>query len=140
MTQQRRELTPEDYLAIARRRWLLLLIPTVVIGVGAYLVSLKIPNRYTSTALVLVDQPQVPENYVKSVIAEDVQQRLRTMTEQILSRSNLQPIIENFSLYKQDRSAPMEELVDRMRKAIKLEVLRDETGRGAGLPGFYLHF
>jgi len=135
-----RELTAEDYLAIFRRRWWILLLPTLLFSAGAYLVSLKIPNRFTSTALVLVDQPQVPENYVKPVVAEDVQQRLRTMQEQILSRSNLQPIIENFGLFK-TAHVPMEEQVEMMRKSIRVEAIKGEdTGRGPGLPGFYLSF
>src|SRR5947209_8202145 len=96
----RRELTGQDYADIARRRWWLLLLPPLVICAASYVVSLKIPNRYRSTALVLVDQPQVPENYVKSVVGEDIQQRLRSMQEQILSRSQLEPIIDNFGLYK----------------------------------------
>lgn len=140
MAEQKRELTPEDYLAILRRRWLLLLIPTVVIGVGAYLVSLRIPNRYTSTALVLIQPPQVPQGYVKSVVGDDIQQRLATMQEQILSRTTLQPIIENFSLFKNEH-LPMEELVDRLRRNIVVTAIRDENAsRTGGLPGFYLSY
>ncbi len=140
MVEQKRELTPEDYLAILRRRWWLLLIPTIVVGVGSYLVSLKIPNRYISRALVLISQPQVPQQYVKSMGSDELQQRLASMSEQIMSRTTLQSIIDTTGVFK-DEHAPMEELVDRMRKQIKVDILKEESDRpGRGLPGFYLSF
>jgi len=54
--------------------------------------------QYVSQTLVLVEQQKVPDSYVKPVITEDLNGRLATMREQILSRSRLQPIIERFNL------------------------------------------
>lgn len=134
-----RELELADYLAIARRRLWLIVIPALVLPVLAYLVSLKIPNRYTSQTLVLVEQQKVPDSYVKPVVSEDLNQRLLTMQEQILSRSRLQPIIEKYDLYKNERrKAPIEDVLDRMRKAVAVTPIKGD-GRSA-VPGFYISF
>lgn len=138
-----RELTLDDYLAMARRRMWWIILPVVLLPVLTYLVSLKIPNRYTSKTTVLVDQQKVPDNFVKSVMTEDINVRLATMQEQILSRSRLQPIIERFGLFRDDvGKLPMEELVDHMRKLITVTPMQatNDAARHAGMPGFSISY
>jgi polysaccharide chain length determinant protein (PEP-CTERM system associated) len=137
-----RQLTWSDYVSIARRRWWIILIPTILVPIITYGVSLLIPNRYTSKTSVLVEQQKVPDSFVKSVVAEEINQRLATMQEQILSRTRLQPIIERFGLYKKDvGKVSMEELLDRMRKSISVSAVKADFGdRTGGLPGFYISF
>jgi polysaccharide chain length determinant protein (PEP-CTERM system associated) len=132
------ELTIEDYKAILRRRIWIIVIPAAVLAISAYAVSLFLPSRYTSETVVLVEEPAVPENFVKSVIGGDVNQRLATMQEQILSRTRLQQIIEKFGLDKgESRQFSMEEIVARLRNSITVSAVRPmaET-RANGLPGF----
>ncbi len=133
-----RELTFEDYKAILRRRVWLLVVPTLLCAAGAYTVSLYLPSRYTSETVVLVEQPTVPGDYVKSVVGGDLSQRLASMREQILSRTRLQQIIETFELYKEDAGRlPMEDLVARLHQSITVIPLTPmaET-RSKDLPGF----
>jgi polysaccharide chain length determinant protein (PEP-CTERM system associated) len=134
-----RELTLEDYLAIVRRRIWFIVLPAIVFSIGAYSLSRLLKNRFTSQTVVLVEQPSVPETLVKPVIGGDVNQRLATMQEQILSRTRLQQIIEKFGLYKEDiaKGASMEDLVARFRQSITVSPVRPmaET-RASGLPGF----
>jgi len=132
-----RELTPDDVLAILRRRFWWILVPSIIFPIAAYLFSMTLPYKYTSTTLVLVEQQKVPESFVKSVVTDPLQTRLATMQEQILSRTRLQPIIERFGLYKDDvGKVPMEDLVDRVRKAISVAPVR---GADFGV-GFYISF
>jgi polysaccharide chain length determinant protein (PEP-CTERM system associated) len=138
-----RELTLDDYLAILRRRRWLIVVPALLGPVIGFLISLALPARYTSTTLVLVEQQKVPENYVRSVIGEQLSQRLATMQEQILSRTRLQPVIEKFDLYKEDRNrVPMEDLVARLRKSINVAAVRTLAGTQpeSGVPGFAISF
>jgi polysaccharide chain length determinant protein (PEP-CTERM system associated) len=137
-----RELNLDDYMAILRRRLWIILIPVVIAPVIAYLASLALHNEYTSRTLVLVEQQKVPDSVVKSVVTEDLAQRLASMEEQILSRTRLQPIIEKFGLYKEESpQAHMEDLVDRLRKSITVTAIRPMTGTGTNdLPGFYIGF
>src|SRR5437868_2347146 len=100
-----REASMDEYLEIARRRWWLVAVPTLAVPALAFAVSLFMPNQYTSQTLVLVEHQKVPDNFVKSVVSDELNQRLLTMQEQILSRTRLQPIIERFGLYKATTSA-----------------------------------
>jgi polysaccharide chain length determinant protein (PEP-CTERM system associated) len=140
-----RELSFEQYLAILKRRAWWLVVPTVIVPIVAYLGSLLIPNRYTSQTLVLVEEQKVPDVFVKPVVTEELNQRLATMQEQILSRTRLQPLIERFRIFPSEAgNVPMDELVDRMRKLVSVTAVHadfgDTSGPRKGLPGFYISF
>lgn len=137
-----RDLSIDDYLAILRRRLWIILIPALIAPISAYLFSLTLPNEYTSKTLVLVEQQKVPDSFVKSVVTEDLADRLGTMQEQILSRTRLQPIIERFGLFKdQVGKVPMEDLVASLRKSISITAIKTLTASRTGdLPGFYIGF
>ncbi|HVZ22739.1 MAG TPA: hypothetical protein VG871_16815 [Vicinamibacterales bacterium] len=100
---------------VLRRRWIVL----VPLAAGAALVPLLAnvaPKRYRSDALILVVPQQVPDNYVKPTISETVAERLPAITDQILSRSRLEIIIQELNLYPQERKTwVMEDIVARMR-------------------------
>jgi polysaccharide chain length determinant protein (PEP-CTERM system associated) len=134
-----RDLTWEDYLAILRRRrWLIII--SAILGVGAgYFVSLLLPSGYTSHTVVLVEQPTVSDSYVKPVVSvNDLNQRLASMKEQILSRTRLQTLVEKYALYQKDaKQVPMEQFVERLRKSVKVTPLTPMPGtRAVELPGF----
>jgi polysaccharide chain length determinant protein (PEP-CTERM system associated) len=137
---QRFELTFDDFVAIWRRRRWMLIVPSIVgLAIGCAF-SLLLPTRYTSHTMVLVEQPVVPDNYVKPVVSEDLNERLASMQEQILSRTRVQYLIERFGLYQEEaKKIPMEVLVDRLRKSIKVTALNPMAGtRSQELPGFYV--
>src|SRR6267378_7342346 len=110
---------------IARRRWWILVVPAVIFAIGAYTISLFLASRYTSETVVLVEEPAVPESLVKPVIGGDVNQRLATMQEQILSRTRLQQIIEKFGLYRDEAGrVSTEDMVSSLRKSITVSAVR----------------
>lgn len=161
MVQQQLEI--DDYLAILRRRWWLLMLLGILGAAIAYGTSLLLLNRYTSRSLVLVERQQVPDNFVQPVVTTDLDQRLATLEEQILSRTRLRPLINNFGLFKEreyfdlKRLKPVVELLGRImaqgseasdewrieqtRAAIGVKpvksIIQDPKG---GLPGFYISF
>src|SRR5712692_6574534 len=137
MTLQR-ELTLQDYLPILRRKHRMIIIPAILGALAGYLICLALPAKYTSHTAVLVEQPTVPDNYVKPVVSEDLNQRLASMQEQILSRTRLQHLIEQFGLYgNATKRVPMEDAVEQLRKAISVTPLNPMAGtRSAELPGF----
>jgi polysaccharide chain length determinant protein (PEP-CTERM system associated) len=135
-----RELTQADYIAILRRRWVLITVLAVIGGPLAYGVSRLLPNRYKSQTLVLVEQPTVPSDYVKPVITTEINARLASMREEILSRSRLEPIIHQYGLYPRDiNRIPMEELVARLQKDIEVTPVQPMAETQAQeLPGFHI--
>ena len=67
-------------------------------------VSWLLPSVYRSGTLILVEQPTVPSQYVVPNIATDnLQDRLQSITQQILSRTRLMRIIESQNLYAEGR-------------------------------------
>ncbi|PYU29761.1 MAG: lipopolysaccharide biosynthesis protein [Acidobacteria bacterium] len=116
-----RELSVEDWLAILRRRFWWLLIPAILCAVAGFLLSLVLPKRYTSHTRVLVEAPIVPDSYVKPVVSDDLNRRLASMQGEILSRTRLQHLVEQFGLYKDVNRAPMEVLVDRLLSRTRLQ-------------------
>src|SRR5215469_14936499 len=88
---ENRDLTIDDYLSMLRRRVKLILIPTLLAPLVGFVVSLFVPAKYTSTALVLVEAQQVPTGVVQSVVTEDLAQRIATMQQQVLGKTGLRP-------------------------------------------------
>ncbi len=89
-----RELTMEDYLAMARRRMKVVLIPLLMAPLAGFLVSYAFPPKYTATSTVLVEGQKVPSGYVQPVITADFTQRVETLTEQVKSTARLRPLVE----------------------------------------------
>src|SRR3989442_232375 len=133
-------LTWEDYWAIlCRRRWWLLLgvfVTWAIASITAWILAAE----YRSETLILVEQQKVPEHYVISNVTTDLQDRLQSMTQQILSRTRLQRIIEGFHLYagEGNRLSP-DELVERLRKDIKIELVK-APGRRDELTAFKIYY
>ena len=133
-----RKLEVADYLQILKRRKWLILVPLIVFPIAAVVWSKFLPPRYTSQTLILIDRQKIPDNYVKPVVSADLDSRLASMKEQILSRSRLQPIIEKFNLYSNQHMS-MDDRIDATRKSIEIKTISSITGAG-GLPGFFILF
>jgi polysaccharide chain length determinant protein (PEP-CTERM system associated) len=133
-----RPLNAEDYLSILKRRWWLIAIPMAILPILAIAATFFIPPQYESQTLVLIDQQKVPDDYVKSVVSEDIDGRLASMKEQILSRSSLQPIIEHYNLYSTEHLS-MDGRIDLARKSVVIKTIHSET-HSDGLPGFFISF
>ncbi len=136
-----RELSFDDYVSILRRRKWWIIVPAIIAPLLALGISLRLPNRYISQTLVLVEHQKVPDSYVTPVVTEMINARLATMQEQILSRTRLQPIIDRFGLFP-GSNISVEKKVELMRKAVEVKPVRADFGGDArgGLPGFYISF
>lgn len=112
-----------DYIAIGmRRKWYIIIpfIAAVFISFGVYK---YLPKIYKATTLILVQPQRVPETYVRPTITSSIGERLNTISQEILSRTRLEKIIQEFNLYPELRKkAPMEEIVETMRKAVEVNV------------------
>lgn len=140
----RRPLTSvNDYWAIfLRRKWWVLL-PLLVLPSIVFLVGLKLPKLYKSETLILVDPQKVPSDYVKPIVSSDVTDRLQTISQEILSRTRLQAIIDQFGLYKDAKQLTQEEIIESMRHDITVDIVSDprlQTDRGEGVQGIKISY
>jgi len=113
----------KDYLQIALRRKWYFIVPFVLVSIAAIAYALYAPNIYRASTLILVEPQKVPSSYVKATVTEDIESQLRTITEQIMSRSYLERIINEFDLYPEMRKKlPLQSVIERMRKCIDVRV------------------
>jgi polysaccharide chain length determinant protein (PEP-CTERM system associated) len=125
--------------AIRRRWWVL--IPATVFTLCAASISFLLPEKYESEATILVERQQVPERYVTANTTIDVKEMLLTMTDAVLSRTQLLKIIDEFGLYPQKkRHLGPEQLVALIRGNIKLEPLQEGPTEPKDLNAFKISF
>ena len=121
----------EYYLDLALKfRWLLIIPFCIALVIGMYLAA-TLPKIYEASAEIHVLPPRVPTDLVRQVVSSDVELRISNISKSILSRYRLQKIIGKFGLFSEPENSGMflEEMVDALRKKIKVEVNRgrDET-------------
>ena len=88
------------------------------------LVFKRLPSRYRSETLIMVIPQRIPDSYVKPTVTGSVEDRLPTINDQILSRSRLERIINDFNLYKEQRATGlMEDVVQKMRTDIDVKLV-----------------
>lgn len=130
------EIGAKDIVAILRRRFWLVFVIMLAGGIAGIAAARVLPKKYTSKTLVLVQQPEAQP--VTPTSTDNVNQRLVTMQQQILSRARLEPVIHDLNLYQNDIDrVPMDDLVERLRQAITITpVAPMQETRAQNLPGF----
>lgn len=94
----------------------------------AIILALVLPKSYLSSTLILVEPQQVPTEYVRATVSGSVEDRLSTIRQQILSRSLLQRIIDEFHLYQdQIGRTPTETIIESMRQKITIETVKGKN-------------
>lgn len=92
-------------------------------GVGllvlAAVVALGLPAIYKSRAVILIEQQEIPQDLVRSLVTSFADQRIQVISQRVLTNANLLEIIEKYDLYAEDRRRdPMEKIVLKMRDEI----------------------
>ena len=123
-----------------RRKWLATLVFVVPLTAATSVVAF-VPNLYQSTATVLVDRQQVPEAFVRSTVTSELETRLRSISQEILSRSRLDSVINRFGLYAKLRTAqPPEAIIERMREDIRLDLRGSDPQRRGSTIAFAISY
>jgi succinoglycan biosynthesis transport protein ExoP len=133
----------EEYFAIVmRRRWWILL-PLFLSWLAVWGVSWFLPTTYQSEALISAEQEKVSDQYVMENVNVNLQNRLQSTTQQVLSRGSLQGIIERFKLYatppRMSGFFKPKDPVDSMRSDIKIELVGSPGYRGEFVT-FKIHY
>ncbi|GJL58117.1 MAG: hypothetical protein NPIRA03_09740 [Nitrospirales bacterium] len=119
-----------------RRKWLILTFVILGIAIGGTLAWLKV-DKYRSETVILIEQQKIPEKYVTSVVGGSTADRVSTMTQQVLSRTSLLKIIEEFHLYSEEiKDKGYEGLLEALRENIMIET----KGSGGQIEAFTISF
>ena len=106
------------------------MIPLVVSSIAGIYLCLTTPRLYVAKTSILVEAQRVPTNFVKSLVSIDLSERISTISQQIMSRTNLEKIIKQFNLYSgpEHREMYMEDKVNGLRRRISVNVGRSRRG------------
>lgn len=128
-------LNPTDYVDIIKRRKWSLILPVVAVIILAAAVALLLPSVYRSEATILIEEQEVPEDFVRAPVASYAEQRLQMIHQRIMSSVRLKEIIDRFDLYRNLKDKlTTEEIIEKMREdthmaPISVEVMDKRTGR-----------
>jgi len=111
---------------IIKRRWIVIA-PFMVAMIAGIALAIKLPKIYEASTLILIQPQKVPQEYVQSIVTTDPTDRINTLSQQILSRTNLEKIIEQFRLFQGPEFQNMyaEDKVNNLRKNISVDVSKD---------------
>ena len=116
--------TINDYIDIVLRRKWYLVLPIVVIFSITLVSAILWPRTYRSTSTILIEEQEIPRDFVITTVTGFVEQRLQSINQRIMSTTRLLEIINHFGLYAElKRKMTTEEIVDLMRKDIKLQMI-----------------
>jgi polysaccharide chain length determinant protein (PEP-CTERM system associated) len=123
--------TPEELVRIVYNRKWRIVLPCVVGFALAVGVASRMPVLYRSETLIMVMPQRIPEKYAQPIVTGRIEERLISISDQILSRSRLERIITDFNLYSEQRAngVIMEDLVQRMRNEVKVKLEGKESFR-----------
>ena len=113
-----------DYIAAIRRHMgrmvaIILFLMTISLGV-----AIGLPAVYRSTATILIEQQEIPQDLVRSTITSFADQRIQVINQRVMTRSNLQGIIKKYNLYPDDvKDDPMEVIIQKLRDDIKMSTV-----------------
>lgn len=130
---------PEQILEIIiRRRWIIVIPLCIFLSLG-FAYTFTVPQVYEASTTILITPQRVPQGYVQSVVTTGNEQRINTISKLILSRTNLEKIINEFGLYQSEETRDMylEDKIKNMRQRIIVQ--QDSRYRG-GTEAFSISF
>lgn len=117
------------YLDIALRRKYWIIIPFLLSALGGFSYFLIAPKIYEAQTLILVQPQRVPESFVQSIVSTSVEDRLRTITQQVTSRTNLEKITkEYYSAAELNHFLDVDSMVTALRGKISINVTGGNRG------------
>src|SRR5262245_59555001 len=108
--------------ALNRRKGLIVSVFIVVSSLAGYLATV-LPNVYQSSVLIRVTPQRVPTSFVASTVTIDLSERMQSITQEIMSRTQLEKIVQEFNLYL--KVVDLEDRINVLRKSIKIESRRN---------------
>jgi len=123
------ELEPEglslpEYLGVAKRRLRPMLIAFAAGLVTAIALALLWPASYRSTATILIEQQELPQDLVRSTVTSFADERVQEISQRVMTTETLLGIIRRYDLYPKERSRETrDQLIKQMRGDIDVKMI-----------------
>ncbi len=120
--------------AIAKQRKWYLIVPTLLLTLAGVAAAFLLPTVYRSTAILLVESPQLPEEVAGTTSSDVIDQRIAKVRQQVLSRPDLIEMIQRLDVYGKERvSKPLSEVIETLRESVRFAPVSSEIQqRGNG--------
>jgi polysaccharide chain length determinant protein (PEP-CTERM system associated) len=129
------------YINIALKRKWLIIITFLVSVLGGMTYLLVTPRIYEAQTLILVQAQRVPEEFVRSIVSTTIDDRLKTISQQVTSRTNLEKIISEYDLYTSSGNDMLiDKKVEILRQMISIDVSSDKGRRDSETNAFTIRF
>lgn len=113
-----------DYVIVLKRRRLQLLIPIAVVLLATVALAFGLPAIYRSTATILIEQQDIPQDLVRSTVTSYATERIQTISQRVMTRENLQKIVEKYNLFQKEReSINLDDIITQMRQNIDIQMV-----------------
>lgn len=117
------------YLNMAKRWKKQMLVPAASIFICSLLLAMLLPSIYRASATILIENQNISKEVVQTTVSGYVEQRLQQLTQVVLGRVNLMNLVNKLDLFSGDKDKLTdEEMVERLRKNIKLEPVQADVG------------
>jgi polysaccharide biosynthesis transport protein len=128
--------TVQDFIEVLKRRRSSILLTAMTVFLLSALVAFLLPPHYRSSSTILIEDQEVPRDYVNTTITSFADQRLQTINQRIMGTDKLLEIIKKFNLYPELKVKwTTEEIVAKLRKDIKLNTISaDVIDPRTGMP------
>jgi polysaccharide chain length determinant protein (PEP-CTERM system associated) len=116
-----------DYLEIPLRYPRAFWIPYLAVLALTAAAIFILPQKFRSSTLILVENTNLPEHFVTPVSSEGITQQLHTIRQVMLSRTNLEAVIQKLDPYPEAAGTPTHVVVERMRAAVDIRVQENDS-------------
>ena len=131
MTDQAKHIEIQDIFDALVKKWYWVTIPLVFfLLVGAWL-YVVLPRTYEASTLILVQPQEIPSAYVEATVSSGIEERVRTLSQEVMSRSNLENIIQEMGLFREEQAkgVSLDILVASLRKRIQVDTSGGRRGQ-----------
>ncbi|AEG02598.1 GumC family protein [Methylomonas methanica] len=146
MEEEQNGKTISEYLEVLVRRKSLLLISFLTIGFLSFVLAMKLPPVYRSSATILIEDQQIPRSMVETTITDFADKRIELIRQRVMTRDRILSIIQKYNVYLDERNKLVpSELVKRFQedaeiKMISADVLDPNRGVGKATIAFTISF
>jgi succinoglycan biosynthesis transport protein ExoP len=113
----------EKLLSYWRRRRTFAIVAAVA-AAATVLLAVFLPSTYRSTATILIEQQEIPQDLVRSVITSFADQRVQVISQRVMTTQNLLALVDRYDLYPDiRRKEPREVLLEKLRGDIAMHMI-----------------
>lgn len=113
-----------DFLGILLRRKVQFIVPFVIVSAIATAFAFGLPAVYRSSATILVEQQEIPQELVKSTVTSYAAERIQIISQRIMTRTNLLEVVERYNLFPEERAAgKTDDIILKTRQNINISMV-----------------